>query len=512
MYAIKTESQFLDDLKKLDERLKNLKIASIEVARSEHKVTYEFICDKTVDEDLKEKILQEAEKITSPVFFTVVVNVRKIVSNDELVARDIYKYLKENFISLSIFLKQSDISCDVYGDMVKYVLRLSSDGVEYAKKNGLIAKINAHLFHRFCSDFVGEIEEKEADETVNLLFDNVYEEELEKIEHRTIKVEDEVVIDDPEMGRVAEYIEDLTSGDAVVCGKVVEITEKQTKTGKPFFILKINDTTGTLSGLYFSKKSTYKKICDITEGECIIARGTMGEYNGRPSFTFSKINRCTFPTDFVKKDRYKKSAPKSYRNIFPEPASTIKIKSVFDLDTALPEELLENDYVVFDTETTGLDYNKDCVTEIGAVKIKKGKICEQFTSLINPDKKIPENIVELTGINDDMVKDSPRISAVIPDFMKFIEGCVLVGHNVEFDMSFMRRFALENDYEIKNRTIDTISLAKKYLKGVKKYDLHTVADAFNVTFRHHRALSDAYATAEVFIELIKLKNTEENQR
>lgn len=506
MYTVKTEAEFLADIKNLDERLKNIKISSVEIDRSAHKVIYNFICNKTIDDALKEKILSEAEKITSPVFFAIEITVKKIVSNDELVGNEIYKYLKENFPSVSIFLKPSDVVCTVYGDLVKYVIRLPQDGVEYVNKNGLIGRINGYLFHKFCSEFAGGTEEKEPEETVSLLKNEVYSEELEKIEHRTIRVKDVVVVDDETIGDTAEYIEDLEAGEAVVCGKVTEIIEKETKTGNPFFIIRIDDTTGVLSGLYFSKKATCQKIRDITEGECIIARGSLGEYNGKPSFTFNRINRCAFPADFVKKDRYKKSAPKNYRLVFPGPATTIKVKSVFDLDEKLPEELTEKTFAVFDIETTGLEPSKEGITEIGAVKIVGGKITEQFTTLVNPDREIKKEITDLTGITYDMVKDAPRISAVIPDFIKFIDGCALVGQNVEFDLSFLRRNAAENDYEIKGEVYDTLYLAKKYLPGLKRYDLHTLADYFNITFRHHRALSDAYATAEVFIELMKIKN------
>ena len=133
--------------------------------------------------------------------------------------------------------------------------------------------------------------------------EEVYIGELQKIEHRTIKVKDVVVIDDENMGDIAVYIEDAVDGNVTICGKVTEITERETKNGKPFLIIHIDDTTGRTSGVYFSKKSTYHKIKEITEGECIIARGNIGEYNGRRSCTFEKINRCTFPSDFVKKEK-----------------------------------------------------------------------------------------------------------------------------------------------------------------------------------------------------------------
>lgn len=506
MYTVKSQTEFLSDMRSLDERLKNLRISSIEIERGERKIRYNFICDQAIDETLQQKMLEEAEKITAPVFETVQIGVKKIVSNDQLINTEIYKFLNDNYPSISIFLKPTDIMSTVVGDVVKYVLRLTADGAEYVKKNGAMNKLNEYLAKRFCSDFAGSTDVKEAEESISLLSEEVFESELQKIEHRTIKVKDVLVIDDIAMGDTALYIEDAVSGDVTVCGKVTDIAERETKNGKPFLIIHIDDTTGRTSGVYFSKKSTYHKIKEIAVGDAIIARGNIGEYNGRRSFTFDKINRCTFPEDFVKKDKYKRAVPKDYKLIFPTEATTVKVKSVFDDDGLLPKELTENTYVVFDIETTGLDLMNNGITEIGAVKIINGRIAEQFTTLVKPDYHISDEIIKLTGITPEMVKDSPKIGTVIPDFMKFIDGAVVVAHNAEFDTKFIKRFAGAEEFEMKNKIIDTVELARAHLPQLRRHDLHTIAEHFGIVFHHHRALSDAYATAEAFIELMKIKN------
>ena len=108
-----------------------------------------------------------------------------------------------------------------------------------------------------------------------------------------------------------------------------------------------------------------------------------------------------------------------------------------------------------------------------------------------------------------MVKDAPKISVVLPDFIKFIEGATLVAHNAEFDTKFIKRFATAEDYLVNNPVVDTLEMARKYLPQLKKHKLNVVADHFGVIFHHHRALSDAYATTEVFIELMKIKAQKE---
>ncbi len=505
MYTVKSSTEFIADLKSTDEKLKNIRLSGIEVDRQKKGICYNFICDQAIDDVLKDRILSEVEKITSPAFKSVTVTVKKIVSNDELINNEIYKYLSENYPSVSIFLKPTDVMCTVVGNVVKYVLRLTKDGADYVRKNGALEKLNDFLAHRFCSDFVGGTEIKEVEETVSLLSDEVFADELQKIEHRTIKVKDVIIIDDENMGDLALYIEDAISGEVTICGTITDISERQTKNSKPFLIINLDDTTGKTSGVYFSKKNTYHKIRELAVGDTIIVRGNIGEYNGRKSFTFDKINRCTFPSDFIKKDKYKKAVPREYKVIFPSPAKTVKIKSVFDGEERLPEELTNTEYVVFDLETTGLDLMSNGITEIGAVKIRNGKISEQFTTLVKPDYRITEENVAITGITEDMVKDAPKISAVIPDFMKFIEGSVIVAHNAEFDIKFLKRFAGAEEYDVKNKVLDTLELARANLPMLKRHDLHTLAEHFGVVFHHHRALSDAYATSEIFIELMKIK-------
>ncbi len=505
MYTVKNSTEFLAEITALDEKLKDLKLNSVEVDKEKNSVVYNFICDKAVGADLKERILDVCEKNTARVFASVAVNITKIVSNGDLVNRAAFKFLKENYPSVSIFLDEDDITSTVDGNLVKYKLRLTKDGAEYVVKNGAMKKLTEYLSKNFCSEFAGSTEIKPDNLSVNLLSEDVFEGELEKIEYRTIKVKDVMVIDDAAMGDLAVYIEDMTDGPQTICGKITEITERETKTGKPFFVIYLNDTTGITGGVYFSKKNTYHKIKELQAGDAIIARGTLGEYNGRRSFTFDKINGCTFPDDFVKKGRRKKSAPRNYKLVFPEPANTVKVSTVFDINDVLPEELTGKTYVVFDFETTGTDFMNNGITEIGAVKIVNGKITEQFTTLVHPDYPISAEIVAITGITPEMVKDAPKIDKVLPDFFKFIEYSVIVAHNAPFDTSFLRRFANENDYEVNNAVLDTLEMSRRLLPALRHHDLKTIADYFGIVFHHHRALSDAYATAEAFIELMKIK-------
>ena len=165
----------------------------------------------------------------------------------------------------------------------------------------------------------------------------------------------------------------------------------------------------------------------------------------------------------------------------------------------------DTEFVVFDIETTGLKPDREEITEIGAVKIKNREIVDRFQTFVNPRKPIPPNITELTGITDDMVKDAPFICDAIKDFYAFCGDAVLVAHNASFDTSFIKIAAERNELEYNFTVLDTLELARCTVEGTKNYKLDTLTKHFNVKLtNHHRAIDDAAATGEVFLELLKI--------
>ncbi|MBE5880898.1 MAG: PolC-type DNA polymerase III [Lachnospiraceae bacterium] len=166
---------------------------------------------------------------------------------------------------------------------------------------------------------------------------------------------------------------------------------------------------------------------------------------------------------------------------------------------------LVSDYVIFDIETTGFSNEKNNIIEIGAVKIQNGKITDRFSSYVNPEEPIPFRIEQLTGINDSMVVDAPKIETVLPQFLEFCEGAVLVAHNADFDIGFIRVAAKRQNLAFDYTYLDTVALARVLLPNLAKYKLDHVAKALGVSLEnHHRAVDDAGATAEIFEKFIEM--------
>ncbi len=165
-----------------------------------------------------------------------------------------------------------------------------------------------------------------------------------------------------------------------------------------------------------------------------------------------------------------------------------------------------SDYVLFDLETTGISWEKDEVVEISAVKVKDGKIIDEYSTLVNPGMPIPYYASEVNGITDDMVADSPAFDEALGEFLEFAGDAVLVGHNIHaFDLKFMQKSSrkyygklIGNDY------IDTLMLARLYLPEMKHHTLSDLAEHYGIsTAGAHRALADCKMNQQVFENLKK---------
>ena len=166
---------------------------------------------------------------------------------------------------------------------------------------------------------------------------------------------------------------------------------------------------------------------------------------------------------------------------------------------------LDAPYVVFDIETTGLAAEKNKIIEIGAVKVIDGKIVEKFSQFVNPKVPIPFEIEQLTSIKDEMVMDAPTIEEVLPRFMEFCKDAVMVAHNADFDMSFIKKNCDLQNITYDFTIADTVALARFLMPQLNRYKLDTIAKALNVSLEnHHRAVDDAGCTAEIFVKFIAM--------
>jgi DNA polymerase III subunit epsilon len=165
----------------------------------------------------------------------------------------------------------------------------------------------------------------------------------------------------------------------------------------------------------------------------------------------------------------------------------------------------ETDFVVVDTETTGLRPGPDRVIEVAALRLRGGKVIDTFQSIINPGRYLPPFIVKFTGITQEMVEEAPTAKEVLPDFFQFIDDATLVGHNLAFDLNFLTYEARLLRQHCPLDGLDTILLARRFLSGLKRFKLDMVAAHLKIpATNRHRALGDVEVTAAVFLRILEL--------
>lgn len=164
-----------------------------------------------------------------------------------------------------------------------------------------------------------------------------------------------------------------------------------------------------------------------------------------------------------------------------------------------------NNYVVLDLEMTGLNPKNDKVIEIAAVKVRNGEIVDTYSILVNPQIKISERITELTGITNEMVVDGANMDTAMQKLIDFIGDKIIVGHNIQFDYSFMKQWAVNNKIPLELKAYDTLKLARSLLPPKVSKKLENLCNYFNVArVNAHRALDDTIETQIIFEKLLEI--------
>ena len=230
--------------------------------------------------------------------------------------------------------------------------------------------------------------------------------------------------------------------------------------------------------------------------------------------SFPEANHALEDIDRAYRDQYAKDHPDVSKEELKKISSPFKV--IYGMEAYLVDDLkgivengkgqsLDGSFVVFDIETTGFSPAANKIIEIGAVRVEEGKITDRFSSFVNPQVPISFKIENLTGINDSMVVNERTIDQVLPEFLEFSRGAVMVAHNASFDMSFIEKNCRDLGYETDFTSVDTVGMARFLLPGLNRFKLDTVAKALGVPLlNHHRAVDDAVCTAEIFVRFLKM--------
>ncbi|MBZ9608283.1 PolC-type DNA polymerase III [Clostridium estertheticum] len=348
---------------------------------------------------------------------------------------------------------------------------------------------------------------------------------------------------------------DEASGIVCVCGDIFKIKIIETKTGRIIITFYITDYSSSITVKCFPKPKDVEKIMDE------IKVGLFCKVRGEASYDTYAKEVVVMARDIIKLKKIERMDTAQEKRVelhlhtqmsamdgispaaklveraakwghcavaitdhgvvqaFPEAmdaAKKNKIKVIYGVEGYLVDdgvpivinsknENIDDCFVVFDLETTGLSSENDRITEIGAVKVENGKIVDKFNEFVNPGIDIPYKITELTGITNDMVAGSASIEEVLPNFLQFTCGSVVVAHNADFDTSFIKKNSERLNLKFENAIMDTIPLAKYLLPDLKTFKLNVVAKHLGISLEnHHRAVDDAKATAQILLHCFGL--------
>lgn len=442
------------------------------------------------------------------------VKLKRSYLDDDVIREWVYKFLQENCAVLTNFNKR-DIDVVVENKSVLITLMLRKEVYDYFNSISMDKKIQTECDKNFFGSFKVLFSEIQIQSYEDILvkkereINNMYFEEEKStanfsVEHLKHVLGPECKNDITPIKAIKGALEYVEVG-GVVNYMIKKTYMKKTKDNelgeeKPFYKFALKYDDETINCTYFPTKIDGDKIEDeVKDGDEVIVVGSAEVYNGNLSIRVRGISQCVLPK-IEQKEVGQKECPKEY--IFVKPEDYINpVQANFLLEEKPVNAFLaQNDVVVFDFETTGLDHQTCEIIEIGAVKIKNGKLAETFSTFVKPKTLISEEITNITSITNEMVKDAPSIAEVLPDFYKFCYGCVIVAYNIDFDYKFLNFAGTKLGYKFSNRQVDALYLARVNVKGAKTFNLKSIATRLGVSLDNaHRAINDAIATAEVLL-------------
>ena len=168
--------------------------------------------------------------------------------------------------------------------------------------------------------------------------------------------------------------------------------------------------------------------------------------------------------------------------------------------------LLESPVVVFDFETTGLDSGVDRIVEIGAIRLDKFVPSAEFSTLVRPDVSMGHVAANISGITEEMLKDAPKISEVLPKFLDFFRDSILIAHNADFDMAFLKAACVREGIELSWPCFCSLKMARVLLPSLESKGLDGLAMHFGLEFEaRHRSIGDVKVTCEVLRQLLGMR-------
>ena len=511
----------VEDINKhFDNKYNYLKLLSIVFDYNQKMCTITFLYSYKMEEIPDQDKTEIDEYLNQLISLNSILKIKfkKSFLDEKLVIEDVINFFKENKKGLIPYISPENISSSYKDQDVEVNIAFNQDVLALIDEFELRSQLKEYLSKLYIANFTINLIENEDTLPEEIEAEDIIP-TLTKARRYTVNVDKKLIGGD--IIPRPEYIKDNTKPkvSVILSGLISNKNQKKftIKKGKrageekSLYTFSLKDSSGSVDCVYFCPKSHEKIMESLDNDTLILGVGDLKlGINGKLTYYIRKIslaspyiekvveNKTMSVEDIIKNHK---------QTVFPDllPRSTQSF--LFDQKVVYNDFIMKNNIVVFDIETTGLDPETCEITEIGAVKIENGEVTERFSSFAKPKNPIPLEVQELTNITNDMVKDAPKIEDVIIDFYNWTRGCVISGYNiVGFDLKFIKKVTNKLGLPFDNTVIDAYIVAKQANIHPSNYKLGTVVKTLGLTLTGaHRAFNDAYATAQVLMELNRKK-------
>ena len=507
----------MDILEKLnkffDNRYAFLKLYDVSYTKSSLECVITFLYPHDI-KDIPSKDRQEIQEFVRnniKINGKIIVKFKKSFLDERLVQKEVFDYIKDNFKAGSVYITEKQIKVENNEVFSKVSLFVGKEIKKYFESLNFGNKLSSFLAEKFISDF-----------EINLIEDEMFNVsgEIGEVELPTLFKKNKrysvYIVKELFGGNIApapEFIKDNNEPKSalILAGKISNFQKKTfvRKQGKragqegTYYSFVLDDGK-KVECVYFSSKSNVSKMDNLVDGMEILCLGDLKVgLSNKLNYYINKISIANINEE-SKHDKPEVILNEKHKPVvLPEEFVALKQENLFVKEIKYSDYILNNTFVVYDLETTGIDPQNDRIVEIGAVKIEKGRVTQKFSTFVDPEIHIPEEASRVNNITDDMVANAPKIADVIIDFLNFTDNCIISGYNnINFDNKFIAKVAKEFNLDFSNENIDVYNLVRQKGVQAKNYKLTSVVDAIGILLEGaHRAYNDAYATAQVLLKL-----------
>ncbi|MDE6549878.1 MAG: hypothetical protein K2M44_00015 [Clostridia bacterium] len=500
-----------------DNKYRFLRVQDVFVNKADKSMTVAFsapysFCDTSLTDSVKDEILCAVKQIfiSEGVDFDIKIEYKKVYYNEEVIARVILQYLSRNYNAFCSQIPAGSIKVSIEGDNIAAEIRLPDYMYTAFISNSIAQSVKEYIDSTYCTDIKVKLIDL-GDIGGRITFKPAVQMRIVKGYYHSVD-KASALLGDTITSKATYIAKAPTKGtDICIAGTVSALTTKTSKKGYFYHTFMLDDTTGKVECIKFTRSKKRGVLGALGDGAQVIV---MGDYPEEDGFGSSKlvVNRLSIcEIDYDAIDMSEPIAVKEYRPVASVPYDD-NYDNLMQMSAFNSPAIIGHTFVSLDFETTGLNPATCDIIEIGLARMVDGKVTEYFDTFVDPKKHIPEDSSRVHGIYDSDVRDAPYIESVLPDVLKFIGDAPIIAHNgLGYDYIILDRICMQCGIAPpKGKRIDTLVMADT-LRVEGRHNLSALCQHFGISLVNaHRAYADCIATAKLYAALEEYSSSHNN--